>query len=184
DLGPAVILAEAAQLALDDEASAGLRAWIAGERAAQEAELGQELAAGHHLERAYRVSAAASAAEMNLFSDLDSTWLEQYRGGAALSLVHADEAIEVFTAVLEGTDAGLPWERARALYRLAWAWALKGEAERACELLLRAVELTRGNGDRRGLALAVQVRNRHLGASRTDPYVRDLDEAIRAAQRA
>ena len=59
DLGPAVILAEAAQLALDDEASAGLRAWIAGERAAQEAELGQELAAGHHLERAYRVSAAS-----------------------------------------------------------------------------------------------------------------------------
>ena len=121
---------------------------------------------------------------MNLFSDLDSTWLEQYRGSAALSLGHADEAIEVFTAVLDGTDAGLPWERSRALSRLAWGWALRGEVEGTCELLLRAVELTRSNGDRRGLALAVQVRDRHLATWRGDPRVRDLDEAIRAAQRA
>jgi hypothetical protein len=34
--------------------------------------------------------------------------------------------------------AGLLWERSRALYRLA-SWALKGEVERACELLHQAV---------------------------------------------
>jgi len=43
-------------------------------------------------------------------------------------------------------------------------------------------ELAALHGDRRGLAAAVGVRERQLGRWRTDPAVRELDEAIRRSR--
>jgi transcriptional regulator with XRE-family HTH domain/tetratricopeptide (TPR) repeat protein len=181
DLGPAVTFTEAAQLAVEPNSPAGLRAWIVGERAAHEAEFGDDLASGQDVELAYRIAAGASATELNLFSDLDSRWLEHYRAIRALRLGQPDEAIAVYSLVLRQTDPQLLWERARALYRLAAAWALKGEVERACDLLMQAAALTAMNGDRRGLLQVQRVRDRELGRWGSDHHLRALDEAIRLA---
>jgi tetratricopeptide (TPR) repeat protein len=182
NLRPAVALTEAAWLAVEPDAPPGLRAWILGERAAHEAEMGDDLASGRDLEHAYRVAAGVPAAEMNLFSDLESQWLDHYRGLRALRVGQLDEAIAVYTAVLRDTDPQLLWEQGRALYRLAATWALKGEVERACDLLRQAANLTAGSGDRRGLEQVLRVRERLLGKWRTDPHVRELDDAIREAR--
>jgi transcriptional regulator with XRE-family HTH domain/tetratricopeptide (TPR) repeat protein len=181
--GVPITLAEAARLALGDEAPAGLRGWVLAQGAADLSAQGDDLLSGRRLEAAYRATAGASASEVNLFSEYESAWLESYRGLRALHLGHGAEAREVFESVLARTDRRLLWERSRALYRLGWALALEGEVERASELLREAVEVTAGSGDRRGLAAAVRVREQQLGRWRTDPAVRRLDEAIRLGAR-
>jgi tetratricopeptide (TPR) repeat protein len=184
DLGPSLTLTRAADLAVGPDAPAGLRAWILGELATHAAEAGDHRASGRFLERAYGVAAGAGAEEMNLWApELESAWLEDYRGFRALRLGEADEAIETYEGVLRSTDPRLLWERVRALSQLASAWLLKEEVERACGLLLRAVELAGASGDMRGLQVALDVRERQLGRRRWDARVRDLDEAIRLARR-
>jgi tetratricopeptide (TPR) repeat protein len=184
DLGPSLTLTRAAELAVGPDAPAGLRAWILGELATHAAEAGDLRASGRFLERAYGVATVARAEEMNLWApDLESAWLEEYRGFCALRLGEADEAIETYEAVLRSTDPRLLWERVRALSQLASAWLLKEEVERACGLLLQAVELAGASGDLRGLQAALGVREHQLGRWRWDPKVQDLDEAIRLARR-
>lgn len=180
-LAGAIALTEAAAVAMDVQAPAGVRSWVYGQTAADLSAGGDDLQSGRRLEEAYR--AAAGHADLNLFSDLSSAWLESYRGLRALHLGHGAEAASVFEAVLDATDPRLHWERSRAFYRLAWALALQDEVERASDVLRDAVDLTASNGDRQGFAAAVHVRERQLGRWRSDPALRRLDEAIRAAQR-
>lgn len=179
-LNVSIALAEAALMTMDEDASAGLRGWAHGQAAADLAAQGDDLASGRHLDRAYEATAGAD--NLNLFSDYASAWLESYRGLRAIRLGHDREAARVFEAVLSGTDPRLLWERTRALYRLAWALAHQDEVERAVDLLREAVHVTAANGDRRGLAAAVRVRDQHLGRWRTDHRLRELDEVIRAAR--
>lgn len=181
-LAPPIALAEAALATMDGSASAGLRGWAHGQASADFSAQGEDIVSGRHLDAAYRATAGVGSSALNLFSDYESAWLESYRGLRALHLGQAEEAQRVFEAVLGSTDPRLFWERSRALYRLAWALALRDEVERSCELLVEAVALTSRGGDARGLAAAARVRAQQLGRWRTDPAVRRLDQAIRAAR--
>lgn len=97
---------------------------------------------------------------------------------------HGQEAATVFEAAPTRTDPRLLVERTIAQTRLSWALALMNEPEQAAELLVEAVMITTGNGDRRGLDLIRirRVREQHLGRWRSVPGVRRLDAALRAAQ--
>jgi transcriptional regulator with XRE-family HTH domain len=173
-------LVEGAAVTMTADALAGLKGWVLGVQATFAAVDGDETRALRYLEYAYRLAAAAPA-EMNLFSDYDSRWLDGYRA-SALAKLRPDEAIELYESALRETDARLTWERTSVLAQLAVLYAGRGEVERACVLLGDTVMLAQATGDERGLALAERVRRRLPGRSSTDPYVRRLDEAIRTAR--
>jgi hypothetical protein len=162
------------------DALAGLKGWVLGVQATYAAVEGDEVRALRHLDHAYRLGAAAPA-EMNLFSDYDSRWLDGYRAGA-LAKLRPDEAIELYEAVLRQTDARLTWERVSALGQLGVLYAGKGEMERTCALLGESIALAQVTGDQRGLTLAERLRRRLPGRWQSDPHVRRLDDAIGAAR--
>ena len=176
----AIALLDAAELAASPAVPPALRAWIYGRRSEEHAEQGDEVASGRDLDDAYRV--LGSSTDHNLFSSLDSAWLDNYRAVRAVKLGHAEEAISVYEAVLQGTDRRLLWERTLALTHLAAAWAQRREVERACDLLTEAVGAAADVGNLSGLRMAARVRERHLGNWRRNSHVRELDDAIRAAR--
>jgi len=182
DPARAVGLLDAAEVAAGPAGRPALRAWVLGRRAEERAELGEELESGHDLDAAFRAVETIEMAAWNLWSDLDSAWLQQYRGARDLGLGQGLAAAAVFEDVLATTDRRLLVERAVAQTRLAWALALMGEPERAAELLVEAVSLTTSAGDRRGLDVVQRVREQQLTRWQTEVTVRRLDAAIRAAR--
>ncbi len=183
DMDAAAQLAEAASTVIGPDALAGLKAWVLAVRAVFAATEGDEFAALRYLDSAYHIAAVAPH-ELNLFSDYDSAWLDSYKAMVTMRL-HPAEAIGILTDVLRRTAPELTWERVSALNRLAEAHAAAPtpDIEHVGGLLLQSIELAHQTGDERGLTLAVQVRERHLGRWRTEPAVRHLDDAIRAARR-
>src|SRR6266511_3759377 len=94
----AVQITEAAGLLLNEQAPSGLTAWVWGERAMQEAELGHEPEARRYLDRAL-AAAAADPTELNLFApDMAPSWLDRRPAVVALKLGRPAEAL----AILEG----------------------------------------------------------------------------------
>jgi hypothetical protein len=180
DPGRAIALLESAELATSPSLPPALRAWIYGRRSEEHAELGDDLASGRDLDNAYRIVGSSSG--HNLFSSLDSAWLDNYRGVRAVKLGHLDEAISVYETVLQGTDPRLVWERTLASTHLASAWAQRREVERACDLLTEAVASAAAIGNLSGMRMAIRVREHHLGSWPRNPHVRALDEAIRTAR--
>ncbi len=180
DFTPAILLADAASVAVGPDAPAGLRAWILAERATYAAATADGITASRNLDHAYRLAAAAPG-EMNLFSDYDSAWLDGYQGTIALRL-RPDEAIAIYDAVLKHTDARLTWERASALGHLAEAYAARGERDidQVCALVHDLIQLAQATGDRRGLELARRLRQRHLARLAASQEVRRLDELLRS----
>lgn len=179
DQADAVALTEAAAAVVGADAKGGVQAWIWGERALQEADRGNDRAAGQHLDRAMKW-VDAGPAELNIFSpDIESSWLQRRPGTCALRLGRADDAIAIFEDVLRHTDPRLVWERLMTLVELASAWACKAEIELACSLFEQAAELAHATGNERGLGLARRARRRYLGRWSRDPRVRRLDEAMR-----
>jgi hypothetical protein len=183
DYAPAILLADAASVAVGPDAPAGLTAWILAERATYGAATGDEITAGRSLDHAYRIAAAAPG-EMNLFSDYDSAWLDGYRGAVALR-TRPGEAIAICEAVLRQTDERLTWERTSALGHLAEAHAAKGERDidQMVALLRDMILLAQATGDHRGLELARRLRQRHLGRAASSQEVRRLDELLHSAIR-
>jgi hypothetical protein len=182
DMTAAAQLAEAASTVIGPDALGGLKAWVRAVRAVFAATAGDEVAALRYLDYAYHIAAVAPS-ELNLFSDYDSAWLDSYKATVILRLRPA-EAIDMFVDVLKRTAPELTWERVSALNRLAEAEATAPtpDIEHISGLLLQSVELAQRTGDERGLTLAAQVRERRLGRWRAEPFVRHLDDAIRAAR--
>lgn len=178
----AIALLSAAELAAGPTSPAGLRAWTHGRRAEEHAELGDDLASGRDLERAYRI-AEASPGDVNLFSPRSSAWLVGYAGARALKLGRGAEAIRIYNDVLARTDPGLLWERSLALTHLAAAWSLEDDPDRACDLLVQAVDLCVAGGGQSGIRHALRAREQLPGAWRGSPALRRLDEALRAVHR-
>jgi transcriptional regulator with XRE-family HTH domain len=181
DFTQAILLADAASVAVGPDAPAGLRAWILAERATYAAATGDGITASRNLDHAYRLAAAAPS-EMNLFSDYDSAWLDGYQGTVALRL-QPDQAIAIYEEVLRKTDPRLTWERTSALGHLAEAYAAKCEQDidHVCALLVDVVALAQATGDRRGLELARRARQRHLARAAASQEVSRLDELLRSA---
>lgn len=183
DVDAAAQLAEAAATVIGPDALGGLKAWVLAVRAIFSATKGDEGTALRYLDNAYHIAAVAPS-ELNLFSDYDSAWLDSYKATVIMHL-HPVEAIDLFATVLQRTAPELTWERVSVLNRLAEARATvpAPDIEHVSALLLQSIELAHRTGDERGLTLAVQVRDRRLGRWRTEPAVRHLDDAIRAARR-
>ena len=140
----------------------------------------RDLRSGRDLEVAYGAMSAASPSDRNLFSALDSAWLDGYAGARALKLGRTTEAAEIYEAVLSRTDARLVWERTVALTQLATVRALEGEMEHACRLLTQAVEMAAATGNTSGVMMALRVREQQLARWRSDPCVRQVDELFRS----
>jgi tetratricopeptide (TPR) repeat protein len=182
DPARAIALLDAAELSTSPAVPPALRSWVHGRRAEEHSDQGDDVASGRDLESAYRV--LGSSSDNNLFSSLDSAWLDNYRGARAVKLGRSDEAIRIYEGVLQYTDPQLLWERTLALTQLATAWAQREELEQACWLLAEAAASAAANGYTTGLRLVVRVRDRQLGRWRSEPHVRALDEAIRSARAA
>jgi transcriptional regulator with XRE-family HTH domain len=183
DMEAAAQLAEAASTMIGPDALGGLKAWVLAVRAVFAATEGHEAAALRYLDHAYHIAMMAPD-ELNLFSDFDSAWLDSYRATVIMRL-RPLEAIDMFADVLKRTAPELTWERVSALNRLAESYATvpTPDVEQISALLRQSVELAQRTGDVRGLTLAVQLRERRLARWRTEPAVRRLDDAIRAARR-
>jgi len=183
DMDTAIQVTHGASLLLSSQAPSGLTAWIWGERAMQEAELGHEIEAMRYLERALQV-AATDPAGLNLFSpDLAASWLDRRPAVVALKLKRSDEALSILEENSRKLDPRLTREVVLNLTDQATAWAMRKEPQRACVTLVQAVQLAVSSGNRRGVDLARQVREQQLAKWRSDQHVRDLDEVIRVARR-
>jgi transcriptional regulator with XRE-family HTH domain/tetratricopeptide (TPR) repeat protein len=182
DMATAVQVTEAAALLLSEGAPSGLTAWVWGERAMQEAELGRSLEARRYLERALKAG-AADPARLNLFApDMPTSWLDRRPAVVALKLGQPAEALEMLEDLHSRIDPRFTRELVPNLLDRASGWVMRSEVDRACALLIEAVELAASTGNRRALGQARQLRERELSRWAREPAVRDLDEAIRSAR--
>lgn len=181
DMDTAVQVTEAAALLLNHQAPSGLAVWVWGERAMQEAELGHEVDARRYLDRALR-AAAADPRGLNLFApDMPPSWLERRPAIVDLKLGRPVEALVILEANRPRIDPRFTKEMALNSIDQASAWAMRGEVQAACEMLVDAINISATTGNWRSVDLARQVRQRQLARWRSDPTVRRLDDALRAA---
>jgi hypothetical protein len=183
DMATAIQVTETARLLLNPAAPSGLIAWISGERAMQEAQLGHEVQAHRYLE-ATLAAAAADPSALNLFApDMPPTWLDRRPALVALKLGRTLEALSLLEETYSRIDPRFVREVVLSLIDQATARAMRGDLEQACALLTQAVSLAASTGNLRAIGLARQARERELHRWANEPCVKELDEAIRAARR-
>ena len=161
-LRAAVDLVESIEGLLSPDAPSGITTWKWGERARQEALLGNELAARRYLDLAMSV-ADRDPHRLNLFAaDKDSRWLQRRPAYVALHLGHAAEAIEILECNRRGSDPTLVRETIWNSVELAEAWAIHGDLDNACGYLNDALAMAVCTEDIRAFSFIRKIRTRRL----------------------
>lgn len=180
-LRAAVNLVESLEGLLSPGAPSGLTAWRWGERARQEALLGNELAAGRYLDLAMS-AADRDPHRLNLFAaDKDSRWLQRRPAYVALHLGHTAEAIDLLERNRNGSDPALVRETIWNSIELAEAWAVHGELDNTCEYFDDALAMAICTEDVRALSVIRKIRTRHLTRWEGNSRLKALDDHLRSA---
>jgi len=134
------------------------------------------ISAGDDLDRAERALSSTWQAHEGFFSYWSESRLLGCRGTCAMLQGRPREAIAALSAAL----AALTAERSVLLTDLGAAHAMRGEMDRACQLLTRSLRIGR-SGDVNRVRRIVGVRRAHLAEWADAPAVMSLDEELRAA---
>lgn len=159
-----------------------LAAWMSARRAEEHASVRDARGADQDLEQAARSLGAAPADDPSFFADwraAPAARLALIRGNCARLLGRSAQATLAIEEGLTGLSSSMAAARSSALTDLAMAYVQQGEAEPACDLLGRSLDISAEAG------LAVYVRRaagvrRHLARWHDTPAVGDLDERLRA----
>jgi hypothetical protein len=180
-LRAAVDLVESVDRLSHPDSPSGITAWRWGERARQEALVGNELAARRYLDLA--ISAAdRDPHRLNLFAvGKDSRWLQRRPAYVALHLGHAAEAIEILERNRRGCDPSFVRETTWNSVELAEAWAIHRDLGNACEYINDALAMAVGTEDVRAFSFIRKIRTRHLTRWEGDSRLKALDDRLRSA---
>jgi tetratricopeptide (TPR) repeat protein len=176
------LLHEAVDLARSSS-SPFLRVFALTRRAEEWASAGgrdASISAGDDLDRAERALSSTRQAHEGFFSYWSESRLLGCRGTCAMLQGRPREAIAALSAALAATPAALTAERSVLLTDLGAAHAMRGEMDRACQLLTRSLRIGR-SGDVNRVRRIVGVRRAHLAEWAGAPAVMSLDEELRAA---
>jgi hypothetical protein len=158
-----------------------VRVFALARRAEELARTGDVTAVERDLDRADTVLAAARAPDDGFFSYFDEDRLLGCRGTCAAAQRRPREAASLLSAMLAATPAELAAERSILLADLGGAYAMLGEVDHACDLLVRSLELG-GDGYANRVGRVLAIRAAHLTRWSSSPGVVRLDESLHATR--